>query len=325
MAFTKEELEKRKAGIGASEAAAVLGMSPYRTPLDVWMQKKGMIETVETPAMRLGIRLEPVIAEMYQERTGLELIKTSTMLHPKNPVIYATPDRMIKGRKKGLEIKTANVRMAEQWGEEGGDEIPQYYLIQCILCMAVTDLPEWDVAALIGGSDFRIYTIHRDIELETTIIERLLEWWETYMVRNQEPEIDSSESCAQYLATKYPKNFKPLKQADETAEQLLSRLAEVCYSLKSLKEQEETIKNLLKNYIGDADGVQGIAGKATWRATKDTKKIDWEGIAEMLFKLPGFKEVLEKQGLTEKKILKDFTTIQPGARRFLFTQTKEKK
>lgn len=154
---------------------------------------------------------------------------------------------------------------AEHWGlEEGTDEIPQYYLIQCILCMAVTDLPEWDVAALIGGSDFRIYTIHRDIELETTIIERLLEWWDNYIVKNQEPEVDSSESCAEYLAAKYPRNFKPLKQADETTEQLLSRLAEIRDHLKSYEEQEEAIKNLLKNYIGDADGVQGVAGKATW-------------------------------------------------------------
>lgn len=323
MTFTAEQLEERKRGIGASEAAAVLGLNPYRTPLEVWMQKKGMVETIETPAMRLGTRLEPVIAEMYQERVGVELFTTPT-IHYKNPVIFATPDRIIKGKNKGLEIKTANARMAEHWGlEEGTDEIPQYYLIQCILCMAVTDLPEWDVAALIGGSDFRIYTIHRDIELETTIIERLLEWWDNYIVKNQEPEVDSSESCAEYLAAKYPRNFKPLKQADETTEQLLSRLAEVKNHLKSFEEQEEAIKNLLKNYIGDADGVQGITGKATWKAAKDSKKINWEGIAEMLLSNSFVKEVLfEKHGLTEKKIKEAFTTIQPGSRRFLFTQTK---
>lgn len=323
MGFTKEQLEERKRGIGASEAAAVLGLNPYRTPLEVWMQKKGMVETIETPAMRLGTRLEPVIAEMYQEATGLELATTRTILYPKNPIIFATPDRIIKDKNKGLEIKTANARMSEQWGEPESDEIPSYYLVQCILCMAVTDLPEWDVAALIGGSDFRIYTIHRDIELETTIIERLLEWWEMYIVGNREPEIDSSRSCAEYLAAKYPRNFKPLKEADETTEQLLSRLAEVKNHLKSFEEQEEAIKNLLKNYIGDADGVQGITGKATWKAAKDSKKINWEGIAEMLLSNSFVKEVLfEKHGLTEKKIKEAFTTIQPGVRRFLFTQSK---
>lgn len=323
MGFTKEQLEERKRGIGASEAAAVLGLNPYRTPLEVWMQKKGLIETIETPAMRLGTRLEPVIAEMYQEATGLELATTRTILYPKNPIIFATPDRIVKGRHKGLEIKTANARMAEQWGEEGTDEVPHYYLIQCILCMAVTDLQEWDLAALIGGSDFRIYTIHRDIGLENAIIERLLEWWETYVVGNQEPEIDSSSACAEYLAAKYPRNFQPLKQADTDTEQLLNRLAEVRYSLESLEEQEEAIKNLLKNYIGDADGVQGITGKATWKAAKDSKKINWEGIAEMLLSNSFVKEVLfEKHGLTEKKIKEAFTTIQPGSRRFLFTQTK---
>ncbi len=321
MTLTKEQLEERKKGIGASEAAAVLGLNPYRTPLEVWMQKKGLIETIETPAMRLGTRLEPVIAEMYQERTGFELFTVPTIKY-KNPILYATPDRMIVGVKKGLEIKTANARMADQWGEEGSDDVPQHYLIQCILCMAVTGVDEWDVAALIGGQDFRIYTIKRDIELETTIIERLLEWWDNYIVKNQEPDIDSSAACAEYLAMKYPRNFKPLKAADETTEQLLSRLAEIRNHLESYEQQEEAIKNLLKNYIGDADGVQGIVGKATWKNTKDTKKINWEGITEVLFRMTEIEGVLKKYGLTPKKIKEDFTTIQPGARRFLFTQSK---
>lgn len=314
MSFTKEQLEERKRGIGASEAAAALGLNPYRTPLEVWMNKKGLLEIEETPSMRLGTRLEPVIAEMYQDHTGLELEPAPTLFYTKNPIIFATPDRIVKGRHKGLEIKTANARMAEQWGEEGTDEVPHYYLIQCILCMAVTDLPEWDVAALIGGSDFRIYTIHRDLDIEKTIIERLLEWWEMYIVGNREPEIDPSRSCAEYLAAKYPRNFKPLKEADETTEQLLSRLAEVKNHLKSFEEQEEAIKNLLKNYIGDADGVQGVAGKATWKKTADSSVIDYESLSL---------ELLANLSKEEKtKYVKKYSTIKEGHRRFVFREAK---
>ena len=315
MAFTKEQLEQRKKGIGASEAASVLGMNPYRTPLEVWMQKKGLMETLETPAMKLGTRLEPVIAEMYLESTESVLLPSGTLLYPKNPIIYATPDRIVRGKNKGLEIKTANARMAEKWGEEGTDEIPQHYLIQCILCMAVTDLPEWDVAALIGGQDFRIYNIQRDVDLENSIIEKLLEWWETYIIGNREPDIDSSRACADYLASKYPRNFKPLKEADADTEKLIQRLAEVRYSLKSFEEQEEAIKNLLKNYIGDADGVQGQSGKCTWKATKDTKEIDWERgcnalIADIINVYPNFKK---------DEFMKSITIPKPGVRRFLFS------
>lgn len=315
MSFTKEQLEVRKKGIGASEAASVLGMNPYRTPLEVWMQKKGLVETVETPAMRLGTRLEPVIAEMYQEVTGKRLYKSDTLYY-RNRILYATPDRLITEGTRlmptmGLEIKTANARMAENWGEEGTDEIPQHYLIQCILCMAVTNLSEWDVAALIGGQDFRIYNIQRDVELENSIIERLLEWWDKYMVHNQEPDIDSSQSCADYLVSKYPRNLKPLKEADADTEQLIQRLNEVRYSLKSFEEQEEAIKNLLKNYIGDADGVQGLSGKCTWKATKDTKVIDWEGIANHL--------MINCKPDEKKKIIEPFTIPKPGVRRFLFS------
>lgn len=318
MAFTKEQLEQRKKGIGASEAASVLGLNPYQTPLEIWMQKKGLVETLETPAMKLGIRLEPVIAEMYQDTTGCILVQPFTMFYPKNPIIFATPDRIIHGKNKGLEIKTANARMAENWGEEGTDEIPQYYLIQCVLCMAVTNIPEWDVAVLIGGQDFRIYHIQRDIDLENSIIERLLEWWETYIAKNREPDIDSSSACADYLAIKYPRNFKPLKEADADTEQLIQRLAEIRYSLKSFAEQEEAIKNLLKNYIGDADGVQGISGRCTWKKTKDSKKIDYGSIYAFLHSLPGFHEFLKKHEINSKKLINEFTSTKSGIRQFLF-------
>ena len=313
MAFTKEQLEQRKKGIGASEAASVLGLNPYRTPLEVWMQKKGLVETLETPAMRLGIRLEPVIAEMYQDSTGFELLLGTTWPYKNNSIIFATPDRIVRGKNKGLEINTANARMAENWGEEGTDEIPQHYLIQCILCMAVTDLPEWDVATLIGGQDFRIYNIQRDVDLENSIIERLLEWGETYIVGNREPDIDSSRSCADYLAIKYPCNLKPLKEADADTEQLIQRLAEVKYSLKSFEEEEEAIKNLLKNYIGDADGVHGQNGKCAWKATKDTKVIDWESLAKATMGL----YIHNKED--KEKMLSLYTTPKPGVRRFLFS------
>jgi len=311
--FTKEQLEERKKGIGASEAATILGYNPYASPIDLWMVKKGIKVVEENQAMRLGTKLEPIIATMYEEATGLELYSPGTLKY-KNPIIYGTPDRFIIGKNKGVEIKTANARMAENWGAEGTDEVPQHYLIQCIICMAVSDFPTWDVAVLLGGQDFRIYNILRDVELENTIIDKLLAWWETYIIGDREPEIDSSASCSEYLAKKYPKNFAPLKEASPEVEVLLQKLSEVRYSLKSFEEQEEAIKNLLKNSIGDADGIQGVNWKATWKKNKDGKKIDWEGIAGELMNLLS---PIEKQ-----KLIDSFIMPVPGVRKFLFSQKK---
>ena len=313
MSFTKEQLELRKKGLGASEAATVLGLNPYASPLDLWMVKKGLKVVEENPAMRLGTRLEPVVAEMYLEATESVLLPSKTLFY-KNPILFATPDRIVRGMRKGVEIKTAGARMAEKWGEEGTDEIPQHYLIQCIICMAVTDFNEWDVAVLLGGQDFRIYTISRDIELENTIIENLLQWWERFMVNNEEPEIDSSPSCSEYLAKKYPKNFAPLKEATPDEEHLLQKLFEVRDALKSYEEKEEEIKNLLKNSIGDADGIHGSNWKATWKATKDTKIIDWERLARNL---------LTPLTFEDQQLVKDLYTIPVlGMRKFLFSQKK---
>jgi hypothetical protein len=87
-------LAARRTGIGASEVAAVLGLSPYESPLDVYCRKLGLVpEKAETEAMRWGLRLEPLLAAEYAERTGYPLVATQVFLrHPDKPFLLATLD-----------------------------------------------------------------------------------------------------------------------------------------------------------------------------------------------------------------------------------------
>lgn len=318
-------IEKRKGKISASNAAAILGLKPFgKTPMDAWCEIKGLkTKDYDTKSKRQGRYIESALADMYAEDTGCKLVVVDEpIIHPSLPWLCGTPDRLVDGMKKGVEIKNVGRFMASGFGEPGTDQIPDYYLVQVAVYMAITAYPVFDVCASIAGEYPEVYPVERDMELENTILEKLDEWYKTYIVGNKEPEIDSSKSCAEYLAAKYPRNFQPLKQADETTEQLISRLAEIKYHLESYEEQEEAIKNLLKNYIGDADGVQGISGKVAWKATKDTKKTDYAAIYAFLHSFPAFHEFLEKQGVSSGGLISDFTTIQPGARRFLFTKSK---
>ena len=103
----KEWLEERKKGLGGSDSPVVLGVSPFKTKRELWMEKRGLIEEPElTPAMKRGIVLEDVIARLYSDITKRKLRrKNKVVYHPKYPFMLANFDRLIVGEKdKGLGV-----------------------------------------------------------------------------------------------------------------------------------------------------------------------------------------------------------------------------
>ena len=192
-------LKARQSGIGGSEIAAIVGLNQYTTPMQVWESKVNPVIDDETsePAY-WGITLEDVVAKEYAKRTGRKVQRvTSQMRHPDFDFAIGNIDRAVINPKisgnvrwkngkittdRLLECKTANGFMAKQWGESGSDYVPDAYLIQCQWYMAVTGASICDLAVLIGGQDFRIYTILRDDELINDLLLQGAAFWE--LVKN---------------------------------------------------------------------------------------------------------------------------------------------
>jgi len=306
-----EWLKARMVGIGGSEMAAILGVSPWEGPADVWARKKGITkEKEDNLRFQIGRKFEGPIAEIYAEREGVKLLKVDGLYtHPDAPLV-GTPDRLIAGQKKGLEIKTADPAIAHTWGEPGTDQIPLYYTTQVATYMALLGYDDWDVAVLFGTSDFRVYRLHRDMELENMILERAREFWSTYVVGDKEPPPDSSRSYGEYLVKKYPKNVMPMLVADSQQASHIAELIVVRNTKKELEETESLIENIIKAEIGENDGILSDFGKVTWKATKDTEKIDWEGIAR------------ELTPMVPPPLIEKHTTVKPGVRRFLVSPSK---
>ncbi len=173
---TREDwLAERLKGVGASEAAAAVGVCPYRTPVDLWQEKLGL--TAPKPmneAMAWGLKLEPLLIREYTELTGREVTRQQEFLrHPVHPFITATIDGWAGDRL--VEIKTCG-SWAREWGEEG-DQIPEPYLIQVSQQMAVTGAALADVAVLIGGQRFRVFTVERNDALLNRVEDRVCEFW----------------------------------------------------------------------------------------------------------------------------------------------------
>jgi putative phage-type endonuclease len=172
--LTNDEREKRKRYIGGTDVSAILGMSPWRTPWDVWASKTGRAEDVRTSeAMRWGTALEPVVLAEYEFQTKTKLDLPGFVLDKNTPFFCANLDGARLKDRIIVEAKTANIRKAHEWGEEGTDQVPDAYRLQVMHYMHVLDFDEAHIPVLIGGSDFRIYVVKRDKEAEASIVKYL--------------------------------------------------------------------------------------------------------------------------------------------------------
>lgn len=200
-------LAERMTGIGASEAAAVCGVSEYETPLDVYLRKIGVApEKVETPRMRWGTRLEGVIADAYAERVGVGLADTQRFVRSSvHPFMLATLDAV---RQDGriVEFKTMGERAADalgdQLGDDGSDVIPLHWRCQVTHQQIVAGTDVADLAVLIGGSDFRVYTIGYDERVAARMLAIEAEFWGR-VERREPPAIDPARD-GRNLALLYP-------------------------------------------------------------------------------------------------------------------------
>lgn len=151
LTMTREEwLSERRKGLGGSDAAAILGMNPYRSPLAVYMDKIGIApEILDNEAIRQGRDLEQYVAERFCEDTGRKVRRCNRILqHPEYPWMLANIDRDVVGEDAGLECKTTSPYNKTPFDQ--GD-VPAPYYWQCQHYMAVTGAKSWYLAVLVHG------------------------------------------------------------------------------------------------------------------------------------------------------------------------------
>jgi len=268
----EEWLDIRRRGIGGSDVGAILGLNKYRTPLDVYFEKRGEVEPEDlsdNDAVHFGIVLEDVIAAEYERRTGRKVRRNNRVLqHPKYPWMLANLDREVVGRERILECKTAGAYMAGGWGESGTDQVPESYLLQCMHYLAVTGRQVADLAVLIGGRDFRIYEIRRDEELIQMLIEREAEFW-ARVERGDPP----APLLLQDVSKLFPRHT-PDKEVEATPDvlALLQGLRDRKDTIKRLKEEAERLQMKISEAMGDAERLvhEGMT-LATWKAQASSR------------------------------------------------------
>ncbi|WP_438979455.1 YqaJ viral recombinase family protein [Polynucleobacter sp.] len=265
--------------LGGSDIGAILGLSRFRSPLEVWMEKTGKEnKRLDSLPLRFGSFAEEFVASEYARATGFELIHDESIyIHPQYSFMSAHIDRIVmedgsSSPARILECKTANPFSSGDWGEVGSDEVPMSYLCQCIWYMAITNIDKVDLAVLFGNSDFRIYEIARDLELENTVLQKASLFWNDYVLKDLPPPAQSEADCRALFSKGDP--AKSIEAKAQTLE-LTSRL-QVLNSEIDVREQEiSTIKQNIMNQMGEAESLT-YQGKvlATWKAPKPSFRFD---------------------------------------------------
>lgn len=190
----------RAAGIGGSEIAAVMGISPYESRFSLWHRKQGLIAPVEeSEEMFWGKVHEPGIAARFASLHPWLVKPEPTYARHERPWQIANPDRQVYRTDRPnelLEIKTA--RDDHGWGRTGTDDIPVHYRAQCLWYLDVTGARVCHVAVLIAGSEYREYVVDYDETDALAMREAGAEFMRTVR-QHERPDIDGHAATFQTI------------------------------------------------------------------------------------------------------------------------------
>lgn len=335
MALTDEQRAMRRGGLTATDMSAVLGLNPWRSAFDVYVDKVAPQEhegeqQAASEAIELGTALEPWIRQRYSKIHNVVIRgENETYQHPKKTLALATPDGLLHVNTVAsvglppigvLECKTGGLtggawQISKQWGEPGTDEVPQQYLIQChwqlfVLSGIHPELEYADLAALIGNLGYREYRFLPDEELWGMLFEQARRFWQDHIVPRKPPEPGPSKDATTALTKLYPSHGEDLLESTPTIDALAVGLHEAQATLKKGEALSDGLKNQLRAIIAEAYGVKGEWGKAIWTKSKDSEKLDWKGVAETMREEYGCPEPIWST------MLKEHTTVRQGARSF---------
>lgn len=274
-----EWLECRRQGIGGSDAAVIVGLSRFGSPLRLWADKHGLGgEAEETEVMRQGTDFEEYVARRWAEATGKKVRRRNYMFRNTNyPFAIADVDREVVGENAGLECKTTSVYNKSDF--ENG-EIPPAYYVQCQHYMAVMGYDRMYLAVLVLSKAFYHFVIERDDAEIAALMEQEKGWWETYVEGDSVPDPDGSEEDGAFIRERFPdSDGGEVFLADRAPD--FERMQELDAQIRELTSERDTLKQAIMQDMGDAALASALNGwTASWKPQTsrrvDSKKLKAE-------------------------------------------------
>ena len=267
-----EWLTVRRQGIGSSDAAAAVGLNPYKSQLQLWMEKTGRDGALpvvdpndDQSPMYWGTLLEPIVAAHYTRRSGHRVRRVNAVLqHPEHSWMLANIDREVVGASdvQILECKTAGIHGARLWR----DGVPEYVQLQVMHQLAVTSKQAADVAVLLGGQELQVFRIERDDTLIAQLVVLEQQFW-GYVERDQQPPADGSASAELALRCLYPRDSGTTLDFSTDLEMsgVFSDLLAVREVITTQTALESQLKQRIQQRMGEATRAVFEIGEVSWK------------------------------------------------------------
>jgi putative phage-type endonuclease len=290
--------------IGGSDVAAILGVSPWKSPHELWLQKTGRAPREEiTPQQQKrfdrGHRLEPVVLDMLLDRLRddgheVELLRTNERyIDAEHPFMACEIDfeLMLDGEHVNGDCKTVHPFAAKKWGEEGTDEMPIDYAAQFMHGLGITGRNRCICAALIGMDDLLIYWVERDQETIDGIRARVAQYWNECVLADVAPDPIDFDDCKAIYAKS---NGGSIEATSEIRDAVFT-LSDVKKKLASFKASEEELSYRITAFM-QPNATLTFGGNviATWKNQDDTRidqKLLKEDAPEIFTKYSRTKEI----------------------------------
>lgn len=293
--------EERLQGLGGTDVAALVGLSTFRSPIEVYREKRGEAPPQEmTWRMRMGQLLEDAIVDAYVEQTDRRVARMGVVFHPDYPFLYVHPDRRIIGEPGLVEAKATEHRRDYE------DGVPPRVRVQCNWQMALTGREFVDVVVLGGTSDIDTIRIERDQALIDALVDAAVEFWNHRVLAGVPPDIDGSEAYRRYLTQRHPRDTGEELVATPEQQLLLDELQVAGRAVKEADEHRSLLENRLREAMGAATRLLSPNAVVTWRT--EGPRTPWKAVAEQLAERAGLDIEEEaqraKEGLEGPRVLR---------------------
>ena len=271
--ITEEQRKDRINYIGGSDLPIIMGLSKYKTPYALFLEKKGLQETPydETPLQYWGNRLESVVREEFSIRNNVQVEEPETLAHPFHTFLRANVDGYIPEWDAILEVKCSSAWMQAEWGEPGSDIIPMAYLVQVAHYCIVTNASCAHIAVLLGGNDYREYKYTRDANLEAMVLKAATDFWSAVQNDDAPPAVNKDDLLLMYPRQEEGKSIT----INPSIGGELTMLGVHKKTIKEHEKEEERHKFNVMQFMQDAETLLGEDGKpvVTWKANKKGSRV----------------------------------------------------
>jgi putative phage-type endonuclease len=265
--------QQRTKGIGGSDVAAILGVSPYKTPLRVYLEKKGEIDNTEdNEAMYWGRVLEDVVAKEFEKRTGYKIQEAQYIVqHKELPCLIGNLDRLIVDDQNVpigvLECKTASSYTSARWND---GEVPEEYLLQLMHYLNITQLQFGYLAVLIGGNIYKTIKIEKNDELIQVMMDKCKHFWEEFIEKDIAPAVTAEDN--ELMKVLYPQAIEgEAVYLNDEIDTKIEEIQSIKEQTKELQKKLDELEAIVKNEMKTAEIAETSRYRVSWKNSTQTR------------------------------------------------------